>query len=69
MEVGVEVFAENQLTGKRKLSNTAFLTFVAVDEADKPVKIEKIVPQTKVELDRYNQALQRRKQRLAQKNQ
>src|SRR5215471_10090130 len=32
MEVGVQVTSENQLTGERKTANTAYLTFVAVDE-------------------------------------
>mgnify|MGYP000745996340 CR=1 FL=1 len=66
MEVGVEVFAENQLTGKRKLTNTAFLTFVAVDENDHPVKVDPIMPQTPDERKRFKEALIRRKIRLNQ---
>lgn len=66
MEVGVEVFAENQLTGKRKLTNTAFLTFVAVDENDHPVKVDPIIPQTSDERKRFKEALIRRKIRLKQ---
>ena len=67
MEVGVEVLAENQLTWKRKLTNTAFLTFVAVDENDRPVKIDQIIPQTAEEYVRFKNALGRRKLRLTQK--
>src|SRR5260370_6382340 len=35
MEVGVEVYSENAMTGERKHTTTAYVTFVAVDE-DKP---------------------------------
>lgn len=67
MEVGVEVSAENQLTGTRKLANTAFLTFVAINEDERPVIVEPIIPQTAEERRRYRDALVRRKQRLSQK--
>ncbi len=67
MEVGVEVLAENQLTGKRKLTNTAFLTFVAVDDSDRPVKVKQIIPQTAKERRKFKDALLRRKLRLNQK--
>ncbi len=67
MEVGVEVLAENQLTGKRKLTNTAFLTFVAVDD-DRPVKVKQIIPQTTEERRKFKDALLRRKRRLTQRN-
>ena len=32
MEVGVKVFSENALTGERKHTTTAYVTFVALDE-------------------------------------
>jgi acyl-CoA hydrolase len=64
MEVGVQVTSENQLTGESKTANTAYLTFVAVDEKSAPVKISPIVPQTPVEKRRYREALERRNHRL-----
>ncbi len=64
MEVGVKVIAENQLIGDRKITNTAYLTFVAVDENNKPVQIPPIIPETKEEKRRYKQALVRRTNRL-----
>lgn len=64
MEVGVKVRAENQLTGLSKHANTAYLTFVAVDENGKPVSCPPIVPETDEEKRRYDQALMRREQRL-----
>ena len=67
MEVGVHVVAENQLTGDRKVANTAYLTFVAVDDRLAPVKVPAIAPQSAVEKRRYKEALDRRNQRLQQR--
>ena len=64
MEVGVKVIAENQLTKDRKISNTAYLTFVAVDDHSAPVKISFIDPQSTDEKRRYKEALIRRNSRL-----
>ena len=64
MEVGVQVVAENQLTGDSKTANTAYLTFVAVDDSSMPVEIPPIVPQTHEEKRRYNESLARRNLRL-----
>jgi len=64
MEVGVKVVSENQLTGDRKIANTAYLTFVAVDDHILPVKIPPIIPQTKDEKRRFKEALVRRNSRL-----
>jgi acyl-CoA hydrolase len=67
MEVGVQVIAENQLTGASKTANTAYLTFVAVDDRNMPVQIPPIHPQTTEEKRRYNEALMRRKLRLGRR--
>ncbi len=64
MEVGVSVSAENQLTGESKRANTAYLTFVAVDDNRIPVRIPAVIPQTKEEKRRYSQSLLRRNLRL-----
>lgn len=64
LEVGVNVTAENQLTGERKTANTAYLTFVAVDENNLPVRVPEIIPQTPDEKRRYREALNRRNLRL-----
>src|SRR3989475_12966117 len=39
MEVGVEVFSENALTGERKHTTTADVTFVAIDEHTRKPKL------------------------------
>src|SRR5262249_42072839 len=59
MEVGVQVTSENQLTGHRKTANTAYLTFVAVDDRLLPVKVPPIVPSSSVEKRRFREALER----------
>ncbi len=65
LEVGVKVFAENQLTGESKVANSAYFTFVALDENKNRVKVCGIKPISKVEKRRYKEAAIRRKQRLA----
>ena len=64
MEVGVKVFSENSLTGTKKHSNSAYLTFVSIDQDSKPVKAAPVYPESKEEKRRYEQALFRREQRL-----
>jgi acyl-CoA hydrolase len=64
MEVGVRVFAESYVEGKKMHSNTAYLTFVSVDENVKPVKTFEIIPESDDEIRRFNEALERRQNRL-----
>ncbi|MFZ6032890.1 MAG: acyl-CoA thioesterase [Melioribacter sp.] len=64
MEVGVEVYAESFVERKKIHTNSAFLTFVSVDENGKPVETNEIQPETPDEQKRYEEALQRRRQRL-----
>lgn len=64
MEVGVTVFAESLIDGIRTHTNTAYLTFVSVDENGNPVDTFEITPETDDEKRRFDEALQRRKNRL-----
>ncbi|MHB8929110.1 MAG: acyl-CoA thioesterase [Melioribacteraceae bacterium] len=64
MEVGVTVFAESHIEGTRILTNTAYLTFVSVGENGKPVDTNEIVPETDDEKRRFEEALQRRTDRI-----
>lgn len=64
MEVGVKVFAESFKEGKRIHTNTAYLTFVSVDNNGKPIPAVQVIPETEVEKRRYEEALQRRENRL-----
>lgn len=65
MEVGVKVFAESHLAGTKIHTNTAYLTFVSVDENGKPIETNEIIPETEEEKRRFNEAIQRRKNRLS----
>lgn len=65
MEVGVKVFSENYLTGERKHTSSAYLTFVALDDNGKPKRVPPVVPETDEEKRRYTEAGIRRSQRLA----
>ena len=65
IEVGVRVEAENLLTGVRRHTNTCYLTFVALDDAGRPVTVPPVLPETDDERRRYREAEARRAQRLA----
>lgn len=64
MEVYIEVFAENLSNGNRRNCNTAFYTFVAVDQAGTPIPINKIEPETDFEKQMFDEAAERREIRL-----
>ena len=66
MEVGVEVYSENALTGERKHTTTAYVTFVAIDEHTRlPKPAPPLILKTAEEKRRYREAAGRRKIRLA----
>src|SRR5690554_7106768 len=60
MEVYMDVFIEDRGDGTRSISNEAIYTFVAVDEAGKPVPVPEIVPETDLEKSRFEAALRRK---------
>lgn len=64
MEVGVKVYAQNFREGTKIHSNTAYLTFVAVDNNGLPVRGLEAVPETDDDKRRFDEALIRRKNRL-----
>ncbi|WP_212747626.1 acyl-CoA thioesterase [Fodinibius saliphilus] len=64
MEVAMEVWAEDQRNGERRLCTTSFYTFVALDSDGNTVKVPEIIPETDFEKERYEQASDRRKMRL-----
>src|SRR6059058_5854815 len=53
MEVGVRVEAEELLTGRRRHTNSCYLTFVAVDRNGRPIEVPALEPHTDDELRRY----------------
>jgi acyl-CoA hydrolase len=64
VEVGVEVFSEDNVAGIRKHTTTAFLTFVALDKTGKPVPVPPLLVKTNEEKRRYREAGARRNLRL-----
>ncbi|TFG04478.1 MAG: acyl-CoA thioesterase [Promethearchaeota archaeon] len=64
MEIGVRVEAECLITGTHTHVASAYLTFVALDAADKPVEIPRIIPETEEQKRRYEEAEKRRKTRV-----
>lgn len=60
MEVFVDVFVEDHVTGKRIKSNEAIYTFVAVDQNGGPIQVPELVPETDEEKARYDAALRRK---------
>ncbi len=68
MEVGVKVFSENVLTGERKHTTSAYLTFVAVDESQCPGPATPLVCENDEDRRRFREALSRRKMRLGHRD-
>lgn len=64
MEVYMEVFVEDHVTGERKICNEAMYTFVAVDQLGNPINVPELVPESDEEKKRYDGALRRRQLRL-----
>jgi acyl-CoA hydrolase len=64
MEVGVHVDVEDFRTGDTRHVNTAYLTFVAIDEFGRGVVVPEIVPESENEKRRFEAAGARREMRL-----
>jgi acyl-CoA hydrolase len=69
LEVGVEVYSENLLTGERKQTTTAYVTFVAIDEHTRlPKPVPPLMVKTAEERRRWREAAKRREIRLAHRH-
>jgi acyl-CoA hydrolase len=67
LEVEVDVYSEGTLTGERRLTSVAFLTFVAIDREGRRVPIPPLLLETEVERQKARAAEQRRAARLEAK--
>jgi uncharacterized protein (TIGR00369 family) len=67
MEVGVRVEAENPITGERRHTGSAYLTFVALDANKRPIELPPLILETDEEKHRHAEAAERRQMRLAEK--
>jgi acyl-CoA hydrolase len=68
MEVGVKVLSENLLTGKVQHANSAYLTFVSIDDNGTPVQSPRLLSENKDEQRRFAEALRRREERLRRRS-
>jgi acyl-CoA hydrolase len=67
MEIGVRVEAEELITGRRRHTNSCYLTFVAVDRNGRPIEVPDLVPETPDEKRRYGAAQERRQRRIEER--
>jgi acyl-CoA hydrolase len=64
LEVEVEVFSEETLTGVRRLTSRAYLTFVSIDQGGNRLPIPGLLLETEIEKQRAAEADRRRADRL-----
>ena len=68
LEVQVEVFSEETLTGRRRMTSRAFLTFVAVDSSGGRVRVPPLLVETDEQRQICEEATRRRSRRLARRS-
>ena len=64
LEVEVEVFSEETLTGVRRMTSVAYLTFVAIDRDNRRIAVPALILETDAEKQRAAEANERRIARL-----
>jgi acyl-CoA hydrolase len=64
LEVEVEVFSEETLTGVRRMTSRAYLTFVAIDREGTRLRIPQLILESEAEKRRAEEAEVRRAERL-----
>jgi uncharacterized protein (TIGR00369 family) len=67
LETRVQVSAENPVSGDRTNTNTAYLVYVALDEAGQPRPVPPLVAETEAERRRLQAGRERQAYRLAQR--
>jgi uncharacterized protein (TIGR00369 family) len=67
MEAAVEVHAENPITGEQTHTNTAYLVYVALDDAGRPTPVPPLQAETEEDKQKMEQAKVRQERRLQQK--
>lgn len=60
MEIIIDVYVEDSVTGTKSKSNEAIYTFVAVDQNGGAINVPELIPETDDEKKRYEGALRRK---------
>lgn len=60
MEIYLDVWVEDRESGNRSKANEAIYTFVAVDDSGRPVQVPAVLPETELEIERFEGALRRK---------
>ena len=60
MEIFIDVWMEDRISGERVKANEAIYTFVAVDETGTPTEVPQLEPETELEKERFVAALRRK---------
>jgi acyl-CoA hydrolase len=68
LEVQVDVFSEETLTGTRQMTSTAFLTFVVIDRAGQKIRVPPLLAETDADRRTCEEAHRRREARLRRKS-
>ena len=68
MEIGVRIESENPLTGERRHTASAYLTFVALDEAGHPTPVPPVSAETNEDKRRFQEGQKRREERIKWKS-
>jgi len=63
MDISVEVYSERVSSGEKRHTHTAHVVFVALDEAGKPKRVPRLVPENAEERARYARAEAHRKRK------
>jgi acyl-CoA hydrolase len=61
MDIEVNVYAERVSTGEKRHTHVAHVVFVALDEAGRPKRVPRLVPETDEERARYARAEEHRR--------
>ena len=67
MEATVEVHAENPITGTQTHTNTAYLVYVALDDAGRPTPVPPLLAETEEEKQRLEEGQARQQRRLQER--
>ena len=64
MEVVMDVWVEDHITGEKRRHNEAIYTFVAVDQIGRSIEVPELIPESVQEKERFEGALRRRQLNL-----